>query len=448
MTLPLSHPVDPHLIASSSVEISRGLTPISTTGKTYYVSGTGNDANRGLDPKAAFRTLQKAANLVQAGDTVYVMNGTYERTDSQREIMTLFEKRGRPDAWISFKAYPGAKPIVRSQNSYAVNILGSSYVAIEGLTFEGAYDRLTLAAARQRQGNMEDPIASNNGIGVQPSWRNGKISRYADHIVIRDNTISKFGSAISVGKSDYVTVENNRVFDNCWYSANGQNAISFLYNRNSDDNTKDYKMVIRGNIVYNNVSFIPWKQTGKISEGNGIMIDDALNTQKASNREPYRGRTLVENNIVYRNGAAGIQVYSSANVDVINNTAYRNAQNAATPYGEIIAIASDRVHVFNNILYSNPGAKLNSSFKSTRNIRYDHNLAFNSTKFENLGSNNLLGKDPRFVDPDRGNFALRSDSPAIDIGVTQGAPRRDQQNHRRENGIDLGALEWSTARRK
>ncbi|MEH2450233.1 hypothetical protein [Nostoc sp.] len=47
-------------------------------GKTYYVSGTGDDKkNNGLKEGAAFRTLQKAADLVQAGDTVYVMNGTY-----------------------------------------------------------------------------------------------------------------------------------------------------------------------------------------------------------------------------------------------------------------------------------------------------------------------------------------------------------------------------------
>lgn len=66
----------------------------ATTSKTYYVSGTGNDSNDGLTTTTAFRTLQRAANKVSApGDTVYVMNGTYTRTDSSKEILVIWEKK-------------------------------------------------------------------------------------------------------------------------------------------------------------------------------------------------------------------------------------------------------------------------------------------------------------------------------------------------------------------
>ena len=44
---------------------------------TYYVSTAGSDSNPGTSDAASFRTLQKAANLVVAGDTVVVRAGTY-----------------------------------------------------------------------------------------------------------------------------------------------------------------------------------------------------------------------------------------------------------------------------------------------------------------------------------------------------------------------------------
>jgi hypothetical protein len=48
----------------------------SRSGVTYYVSTSGNDNNAGT-LAAPWRTIQKAANTVQAGDTVQVRAGTY-----------------------------------------------------------------------------------------------------------------------------------------------------------------------------------------------------------------------------------------------------------------------------------------------------------------------------------------------------------------------------------
>ena len=45
---------------------------------TYYVSSEiGSNNNAGTSATAPLATLQAAANLVQPGDTVEVMNGTY-----------------------------------------------------------------------------------------------------------------------------------------------------------------------------------------------------------------------------------------------------------------------------------------------------------------------------------------------------------------------------------
>ncbi len=43
----------------------------------YYVRATGSDSNPGTSPAQAWRTPQKAANILQPGDTVYIGAGTY-----------------------------------------------------------------------------------------------------------------------------------------------------------------------------------------------------------------------------------------------------------------------------------------------------------------------------------------------------------------------------------
>jgi hypothetical protein len=45
--------------------------------RTLYVATTGNDANDGLSPANALRTIQHAANLAQAGDLVLIAPGRY-----------------------------------------------------------------------------------------------------------------------------------------------------------------------------------------------------------------------------------------------------------------------------------------------------------------------------------------------------------------------------------
>src|SRR5450759_3696841 len=48
---------------------------------TYYVSSSGSDASAGT-VTAPFATLQKAVNLANPGDTIYMRGGTYLLSDS------------------------------------------------------------------------------------------------------------------------------------------------------------------------------------------------------------------------------------------------------------------------------------------------------------------------------------------------------------------------------
>src|SRR4051794_23095451 len=44
---------------------------------TWYVAATGNNANNGTNSATPFQTIQKAASLVNPGDTVLVSAGIY-----------------------------------------------------------------------------------------------------------------------------------------------------------------------------------------------------------------------------------------------------------------------------------------------------------------------------------------------------------------------------------
>ncbi|MBW4430133.1 MAG: right-handed parallel beta-helix repeat-containing protein, partial [Nostoc desertorum CM1-VF14] len=317
-------------------------------GKTYYVSGTGNDKNDGLNEGGAFRTLQKAADLVQAGDTVYVMNGTY--TNIYANVLSLSNKHGSASAPITFTAYPGHKPVLeaRKNNWNAISITGSSYVVIEGLTLMGARDEITLEYALQQKDNLNNPATSGNGINV--TYINGAQKQRSHHITIKNNNVSDFpGGGITTIEADYIKVENNVVSGNSWYSPFGTQGITMFQLWNSDNNVTDYKVIINGNTSFDNKQLVPWAVTGLTTEGHGIMLDTSYIGDVA-----YQGKALISNNLTYNNGGAGIQIYKGENpVDIVNNTAYQNSQTLSV--GEVFLNSVKNVQVSNNIMYAKDG---------------------------------------------------------------------------------------------
>jgi hypothetical protein len=82
-------------------ETNKEITPIlKNTSIIYYVSPDGNDNNSGL-ADAPFKTIQKAADLVNPGDTVIIKDGVYL---SSSETMVNINKGGTADRYITFKA--------------------------------------------------------------------------------------------------------------------------------------------------------------------------------------------------------------------------------------------------------------------------------------------------------------------------------------------------------
>jgi hypothetical protein len=84
----------------------------SSTGQTYFVSPDGDDENPGTSVDLPFRTLQQAADTVQAGDLCLIRGGTY------RETVTLAQS-GQPGRPIEFAAFEGERVIIDGSDPVA-----------------------------------------------------------------------------------------------------------------------------------------------------------------------------------------------------------------------------------------------------------------------------------------------------------------------------------------
>ncbi|MFC1752267.1 LamG-like jellyroll fold domain-containing protein [Thermoproteota archaeon] len=92
---------DSELQANDTVTID---VSVAGSGNTHYVSTAGNDLNDGsID--SPWATIQHAADIVAADDTVYVRGGMYHQE-------VIINTGGTPDAPITFSSYPGETAIL------------------------------------------------------------------------------------------------------------------------------------------------------------------------------------------------------------------------------------------------------------------------------------------------------------------------------------------------
>jgi Right handed beta helix region len=438
---------------------------LSAFAADWHVSGDGNDANDGRTPATAWRTLQRADAVVKPGDQVLVGNGMYTNTElGDGSAVLNIASSGTPEAWITWKARPGHKPEVRPYGWAGIQITGS-YIVIDGFTVTGANDSLVLLhALEDAKKKQPSPRFNTNGILIE--GRRNKPDAKPHHIVIRNNVVSKMpGGGITALEADYVTVENNLVFDTSWFMRYAGSGITFLDSWAHDDKP-GYHIVIQRNKVWNNKTLVPWGRTGKLSDGNGILLDvtegyaagpgatnpnadaivggdaETLAGQVVAKRPIWKGRALIANNISAFNGGSGIHTFRTAYVDIVNNTTYWNGDTVG--YQELFANRSRHVTVLNNIIVPRPGLPVTSNNRN-ENLRWDYNL-YPLEQDVVRGPNDIVA-DPQFVRVDRdlrkADFRLVKGSRGIDSGTAELPQAADHAGIKRPRaaGVDRGAFE-------
>jgi parallel beta-helix repeat protein len=419
------------------------LLPTLAAATTWYVSGTGNDKHRGTSASQAFRHLQTAANVTQPGDTVLVLNGTYTPPCHGCDVLDIVIS-GTQEAPITYRAAAGQTPLVSVGLGWTGIHVDAAYIVIDGFAIQGNAAAITYQYAWAHRKNLSNYRTSANGIFID-SGINGTTPH---HITVRNNMVyDNPGCGLCTAYADYITIQNNIAYGNANWSPYAGSGISIWEMRDTDGYT-GYKNYILDNVSYNNQEYIPFYESGHITDGNGIIVDDNKNTQ--SNNVAYGGRTLVANNIVYDNGGSGIHGYDSAHVDIVGNTAYMNNQTPSINEGQIFSNAGTDVNILDNIAYAPAGDWFYSAYHNDSTVLYDYNVLFSTTIGAGLSGSPIgphdIVADPLLANPASGNFNLATGSPAISSAIPGLLPSTDFAGNPRPSpggGYDRGALQYS-----
>ena len=330
----------------------------------YFVRKSGNDSNNGKSPDNAFLTIDRAANLLRAGDTVYVGAGTYNETVSPQNDGTA----GSPIRIIADS--DGAKTgdpgvvIVSRSGGKSFEIRNDNYIEIYGFTMTGSRDGIRWESSRG---------------GVMEAC------------TIVDNT----DEGIEVKDAD-VQIRN------CTIASNADNAVYLL---------DDVAVTITDTAIFGNgdEGIFAWASDVELSVRRCVISDNgdsgiSLNGTKAE----------VINTLIHHNFDDGINLGN-------NRNNYISITHCTVVYNGNDGISNDRgtVSVWNTISAFND----DDGFDRNRDSwQHGYNLCFgnNSVDFEGVTQQSSeLSVDPKFAGTL--DFRLLASSPAIDSASAEAA---------------------------
>ncbi len=314
----------------------------------YYVSTTGNNGNPGTFAQP-WRTIQKAANTMVAGDTVHIRGGTYvERVAPKRS--------GTASAPITYRSRAGEEAIIISPNIWAQDY-GIYLAASRRLRYLHFVD-LTLRGA---------------------NWANffadGWTGRAKDHIVIDRVRSEDGGFGIFLNGVNDVSITNCEIHNN----AGGITAQSTFFNLEIRNNHISYSDPNPTGFPYgaHNIQLIG---SGQLSSGSAIEDNHVHHARRQGISIWYVGHVLVRNNHTHHNGASGIQIESQLGnqltryIWIEGNLAEDNAQVFPSETGIWVDDSSHVVVQGNTMRRNKIGLKLTGcdDVIVRRNLIYDN----------------------------------------------------------------------------
>ena len=352
----------------------------------YYVAPGGSDANPGTSA-APFKTIQKAADLADAGDTVIVRPGVY--TGAGRIVSV--ERGGAPDAWITFRSDPEGEAVLD----------GRSGQSQEGWYFGGGVGYVRVEGFEIR--HLEAHGFDFYGGGVHDIQI---IDNHVHHIGrnCTDTSNGRTGASLGAG-AHRVTFDGNTWHDIGRY-APGEHGCA--------PRTKYYQNHDHG--IY-------------VADADGITIKNNVFHAFA------RGWAI------HRYSSRG---YPSDGLVILHNTFV--GRNTYRPGQIILATPTSGVRIENNIFHEPNTAAIH--FENLRfpgaSVRYNmiHGGVTKVGRPRGVTfTNNWERTDPRFVGGT--DFRLRAGSPAVDAALPLIEVSHDAEGTARPQGAgpDLGAYE-------
>jgi hypothetical protein len=332
--------------------------------RTFFVDGGGDDAADGSVARP-WRTLQRAAAAVRAGDLVIVRAGRYAGFDLRAD--------GTAVDPIVFRAEPGTVVDVPNPVTpmHGINLEGADHVLIEGFTVTG-----------------------------MP--RAGIRSVVNHHVTIRNNVTDGNGRwGIFSGFSADLTIEGN-------VAARSQLEHG-IYVSNSGD-----RPIIRGNHVWGNYGN-GIHMNGDLSQGGDGIISSAL----------VEGNVIHDNG---RGGGSGINGDGVQDSRILNNLLYENHASGISLYRIDGAEGSrDNLVAYNTIVQAVDGRWAINIKSGSTGTTLVHNILLNQHPWR--GSINILGDSlPGFVSEGNvvmERFSLDDGDTVLDLAEWRSATGQD-----------------------
>jgi hypothetical protein len=425
----------------------------------YYVATNGNNANPGTEA-LPFRTIQKGADMAQAGETVYVKAGTYNEEVS----ITNSGTAGNP---VKLMAYPGDElnviidgtGINVSNNSgwpYFSGLIGAygkSYVEVSGFTIQNSNGFGMIAYEA-------DNITFSGNYTYNTAHSGIASFEYCTNIYILDNEVvfavnGGQQECISVATTDGFEVGYNKVHDAAMTGVGGEGI-----------DVKDGSA--NGQVYYNEIWNTPDDRCGIYIDayekhtynieifGNIIRNSRHFGMQLCSEKGGLLENIKIYNNLIYNSKRGGVQFFDESshagpepirNIEIYNNTFYNNSP-TINWWGGITNNSPylTDITIYNNIFANNNAYQVfdavGVSGWSVSNNLLIGDLGAQDQSRLNVGDD-LLG-DPEFVDAGNFDFHLLSSSPAIDNGMAVFVTTDFDGNTRPSGeGWDIGAFEFS-----
>ncbi len=474
-------------------EILKGSTD-TVSDNALYVSPNGSDTNEGT-VDTPLKTVQKALDIVEAGQTIYLREGTYT-------ALNTFKSSGTEDNYITLRNYPGEKPyltMTAGSDGAILHLDGNDYIKIEGLEIGGLSS--VIAQGILLDGNENHIIIRNNDIhnllttkpGENENGEANAILCYGEgkteedsinNICIENNSVHNnttgWCESVSVtGNAKYVNIINNTVYENTnigidFYGNAGYCSVPAL--------DQPRYCVAAGNEVYKSVCSYA-ECAGLYVDGardvvleNNIIHDSMYGIEIGSEelQADYPVKNIIaRNNLVYNNSAGGIRVggYDKKatgyvkDTKVYNNTIVNNGDGEGGWNGELCFVKCDGIDVKNNIVYKESteypmiGGDLPSAY--VLNVNFSNNVFYNplgedGIYFEFAGGsaegiaafNAQTGGSDTFGQPVfNADYSLQTGSYGIDIGSSDvieymGNCADLANNYRVIDNIDAGAFEY------
>jgi hypothetical protein len=416
------------------------VTARSTLAETTYHVDQGHplssDTNSGAK-EAPFRTIQKAARAVRAGDTVIVKSGTYnERITFRREAT------GEAGRKVTFRAEPP-----RTVTMWGFSTANAAHVRIEGFRITvpailvnwdqqfGVFIRSDFVEVVDNY-FFDIKSAAIQGDFTRPWRRNAVVARnrvyrcqrgivaVGDHWLVEDNEVARLVQ-YTLRDADYsrffgdATVFRNNKFHGTLRAEIGTAHVDCWQTFNKDGQYAT-NIVIDGNVCRD--------------AAQGVMIEITRGSL------PTVRNVIVTNNIFTNlwawgvttgNQILGLQVFHNVFVDIRHHG--------------LGCRGTSQCEVRNNIFYnagSNYYAEPMAIMTASNNVVHRSGKTVNPKTFPN----DFVNVDPSFVAVESGDFRLRRSSPAIDRGAPLPRVALDRNGVPRPQGPgwDIGPYEVST----